>query len=190
MGHCNCNHCHNEQKSKVSPYLLPTISFLMLLGGIALQVMEAEFFNQTIRLIWYVLAYLPVGLPVMKEAVESIREKDIFSEFTLMCIATLGAFYIGEYPEGVAVMLFYSIGELFQGNALAKARKNISALLDVRPETATGSSRREVTKRDCRLQHGSPYRGERTAYDQPRRRGAGRNDRNRQSDPPGGNETL
>ena len=137
MGHCNCNHCHNEQKSKVSPYLLPTISFLMLLGGIALQVMEAEFFNQTIRLIWYVLAYLPVGLPVMKEAVESIREKDIFSEFTLMCIATLGAFYIGEYPEGVAVMLFYSIGELFQGNALAKARKNISALLDVRPETAT-----------------------------------------------------
>ena len=137
MGHCNCNHCHNEQKSKVSPYLLPTISFLMLLGGIALQVIEAEFFNQTIRLIWYVLAYLPVGLPVMKEAVESIREKDIFSEFTLMCIATLGAFYIGEYPEGVAVMLFYSIGELFQGNALAKARKNISALLDVRPETAT-----------------------------------------------------
>ena len=96
MGHCNCNHCHNEQKSKVSPYLLPTISFLMLLGGIALQVIEAEFFNQTIRLIWYVLAYLPVGLPVMKEAVESIREKDIFSEFTLMCIATLGAFYIGE----------------------------------------------------------------------------------------------
>ena len=53
-----------------------------------------------------------------------------------MCIATLGAFYIGEYPEGVAVMLFYSVGELFQENALSKARKNISALLDVRPETA------------------------------------------------------
>lgn len=53
-----------------------------------------------------------------------------------MCIATLGAFYIGEYPEGVAVMLFYSVGELFQENALSKARKNISALLNVRPETA------------------------------------------------------
>ena len=137
MGHCNCSHCHSEPKSKISPYLLPAISFLMLLGGIAMQVAEAGFFNQTIRFIWYALAYLPVGLPVMKEAVESIREKDIFSEFTLMCIATLGAFYIGEYPEGVAVMLFYSIGELFQGNALAKARKNIRALLDVRPETAT-----------------------------------------------------
>ena len=137
MGHCNCSHCHSEPKSKISPYLLQAISFLMLLGGIAMQVAEAGFFNQTIRFIWYALAYLPVGLPVMKEAVESIREKDIFSEFTLMCIATLGAFYIGEYPEGVAVMLFYSIGELFQGNALAKARKNIRTLLDVRPETAT-----------------------------------------------------
>lgn len=136
MGHCSCNHGHTEHKRKVSLYLLPSISFLMLIGGIAMQVMEVDFFDQTVQLLWYVLAYLPVGLPVMKEAIESIREKDVFSEFTLMCIATLGAFYIGEYPEGVAVMLFYSIGELFQGNALAKARKNISALLDVRPETA------------------------------------------------------
>ena len=79
MGHCNCSHCHSEPKSKISPYLLPAISFLMLLGGIAMQVAEAGFFNQTIRFIWYALAYLPVGLPVMKEAVESIREKDISS---------------------------------------------------------------------------------------------------------------
>lgn len=109
----------------------------MLAAGIAIQVAEAGFFTQPVRLVWYLLAYLPVGLPVMKEAVESMREKDVFSEFTLMCIATLGAFYIGEYPEGVAVMLFYSIGELFQGKAVDKARRNISALLDVRPETAT-----------------------------------------------------
>ena len=136
MGHCSCNHCHTERKRKISPYLLPAISFGMLLGGIAMQVAEAGFFDPTVRFIWYALAYLPVGLPVMKEAIESIREKEIFSEFTLMCIATLGAFYIGEYPEGVAVMLFYSVGELFQENALSKARKNISALLDVRPETA------------------------------------------------------
>lgn len=137
MGNCSCNHCHTEKKKQTSPYLLPAISFLMLLGGIVMQAAEAPFFNQTMRLCWYVLAYLPVGLPVMKEALESIREKDVFSEFTLMCIATLGAFYIGEYSEGVAVMLFYSIGELFQGKALDKARNNISALLDVRPETAT-----------------------------------------------------
>lgn len=137
MGHCSCNHCDMEEKKKISPYLLPAISFLMLMAGIIMQTMEIAIFDQTVRLLWYVLAYLPVGLPVMKEAVESIHEKEVFSEFTLMCIATLGAFYIGEYPEGVAVMLFYSIGELFQENALSKARRNISALLDVRPETAT-----------------------------------------------------
>lgn len=137
MSHCCCNHCHTEEKRKTSPYLLPAISLGMLLGGIAMQVTDVAFFTQPLRLVWYLLAYLPVGLPVMKEAVGSMREKDIFSEFTLMCIATLGAFYIGEYPEGVAVMLFYSIGELFQEKAVDKARKNISALLDVRPETAT-----------------------------------------------------
>lgn len=87
-------------------------------------------------MIWYIVAYLPVGLPVMKEAWESIKDKDYFSEFTLMFIATLGAFYIGEYPEGVAVMLFYSIGELFQEKAVDRAKRNIGALLDVRPEEA------------------------------------------------------
>ena len=72
----------------------------------------------------------------MKEAWESIKDKDYFSEFTLMFVATLGAFYIGEYPEGVAVMLFYSVGELFQEKAVDKAKRNIGALLDVRPEEA------------------------------------------------------
>ena len=99
---------------------------------------DATFFKgEYVPFIWYLLAYLPVGLPVMREAWESILQKDVFSEFTLMSIATLGAFYIGEYPEGVAVMLFYSLGELFQDKAVDKAKRNISALLDVRPETAT-----------------------------------------------------
>lgn len=65
-----------------------------------------------------------------------VKDKDYFSEFTLMFVATLGAFYIGEYPEGVAVMLFYSVGELFQEKAVDKAKRNIGALLDVRPEEA------------------------------------------------------
>lgn len=114
------------------------LSAALLFGGIAMNAMDVGFFHQKyVALGWYLLAYLPVGLPVMKEAWESIRQKDVFSEFTLMSIATLGAFYIGEYPEGVAVMLFYSLGELFQEKAVAKAKRNISALLDVRPETAT-----------------------------------------------------
>lgn len=99
--------------------------------------LELPFFREGyFSLIWYIVAYLPVGLPVMKEAWESIKDKDYFSEFTLMFVATLGAFYIGEYPEGVAVMLFYSVGELFQEKAVDKAKRNIGALLDVRPEEA------------------------------------------------------
>lgn len=114
----------------------------------------AFFQEKTVTIIWYLLAYLPVGLPVMKEAWESIKEKDLFSEFTLMSIATLGAFYIGEYPEGVTVMLFYSVGELFQAKAVSKAKRSISALLDVRPETATvieGDESRVVSPRNIQV---------------------------------------
>ena len=73
----------------------------------------------------------------MKEAWETIRHKDFFNEFTLMLLASLGAFYIGEYPEAVAVMLFYAVGEMFQDRAVDKARSHIKSLLDVRPQTAT-----------------------------------------------------
>ncbi|MDY9917482.1 MAG: heavy metal translocating P-type ATPase [Proteiniphilum sp.] len=95
------------------------------------------FENQWVRLVWYLIAYFPVGIPVLKEAWEAMKEKDIFNEFTLMSIATIGAFFIGEYPEGVAVMLFYSIGELFQQAAVNRAKRSIGALLDVRPEKAS-----------------------------------------------------
>lgn len=91
-------------------------------------------FQGTVVLVWYVLAYLPVGIPVLLEAWEGIRKGEVFNEFTLMSVATVGAFYIGEYPEGVAVMLFYSIGEAFQERAVDRAKRNIRDLLDVRPE--------------------------------------------------------
>jgi Cd2+/Zn2+-exporting ATPase len=83
------------------------------------------------------VAYVPVGLPVIKEAFESIKNGDLFSEFLLMTIATVGAFAIGEYPEGVAVMLFYSVGEVFQTMAVQKAKLNIKTLLDQRPDEVT-----------------------------------------------------
>ncbi|MAO41841.1 heavy metal translocating P-type ATPase, partial [Leeuwenhoekiella sp.] len=85
---------------------------------------------------WYAVAYIPVGFPVIKEGWKSIRDGDFFTEFFLMSIATLGAFAIGEYPEGVAVMLFYAVGELFQNAAVNRAKGNIKALLDVRPNEA------------------------------------------------------
>ncbi|WP_449652560.1 heavy metal translocating P-type ATPase [Taibaiella soli] len=76
-------------------------------------------------------------MPVIKEGWEAILKKEFFTEFTLMVLATVGAFAIGEYPEGVAVMLFYAIGELFQSAAVNKAKNNIKALLDVRPSSAS-----------------------------------------------------
>ncbi|GIV29817.1 MAG: cadmium/zinc/cobalt-transporting ATPase [Bacteroidia bacterium] len=84
-----------------------------------------------------VVAYIPVGFPVIKEAVESIAKGEIFSEFLLMSIATIGAFAIGEYPEGVAVMLFYAVGEVFQTLAVKRAKANIKSLLDQRPDEVT-----------------------------------------------------
>jgi len=148
MGHHSCTCCcaHDNAQPKNTPgntgflkeYRRILLSALLLFGGIAMKAMNISFFSDdTVVLVWYLLAYLPVGLPVLKEAWESILRKDVFSEFTLMSIATLGAFYIKEYPEGVAVMLFYSLGELFQDKAVSRAKRNISALLDVRPEKAT-----------------------------------------------------
>lgn len=118
-------------------YIPALISLTMLLLGIALDnYLKPSFFEGYVRLAWYVVAYLPVGLPVMKEGWEALRNKEFFTEFTLMILATVGAFAIGEYPEGVAVMLFYAIGELFQTAAVNKAKGNIKALLDVRPASA------------------------------------------------------
>ena len=96
-----------------------------------------SWFTGWVRIVWYVVAYLPVGLPVVKEAIQSIRKSDVFSEFLLMSIATIGAFAIGEYPEGVAVMLFYAIGEIFQSLAVQRAKRNIKSLLDQRPDEVT-----------------------------------------------------
>ena len=154
MGHCSCcAHTHEcapekhieKQKSIFSEYWKVGLSFILLISGIVMNALDFTFFREGyFSLIWYIVAYLPVGLPVMKEAWESIKDKDYFSEFTLMFIATLGAFYIGEYPEGVAVMLFYSIGELFQEKAVDRAKRNIGALLDVRPEEAAVVRENEV----------------------------------------------
>ena len=99
-----------------------------------------------LELRWYIMAYLPVGIPVLKEAYESIIKGDVFSEFFLMCIATIGAFAIGEYPEGVAVMLFYTIGENFQRLAVSRAKSNIKSLLDQRPDEVNVLENNVATK--------------------------------------------
>ncbi|MGV6947135.1 heavy metal translocating P-type ATPase [Sphingobacterium kyonggiense] len=131
------DHSHSES-SPIQLFLPSIISLVLLLVAIAFDNwLPQQWFTGWIRIIWYVVAYAPVGLPVLKEAIESIRKGEIFSEFFLMGIATIGAFAIGEYPEGVAVMLFYAVGEVFQTMAVSRAKSNIKSLLDQRPDEVT-----------------------------------------------------
>lgn len=133
---CGC-HCGEHSEGK-SPFLWPGISFVLLITGIVMNHLALGWFSiPVVNLLWFILAFLPVGFPVMKKGWEAVMAKDYFSEFTLMIVASIGAFCIGEYPEAVAVMLFYTVGEIFQHKAVDKATRNISKLLDVRPERAT-----------------------------------------------------
>ena len=84
----------------------------------------------------YILSYLIVGFEVLKEAIENIFKGEVFDEDFLMTIATIGAFAIGEFPEAVAVMLFFKIGELLEDYATDRSRKSISSLMDIRPDFA------------------------------------------------------
>jgi len=119
-------------------FLPSIISLFLLLAAIALDnYIKPSWFTGWVRIIWYLAAYAPVGFPVIKEAFVAIGKGEIFSEFLLMSIATIGAFAIGEYPEGVAVMLFYAVGEVFQTLAVKRAKANIKSLLDQRPDEVT-----------------------------------------------------
>ena len=132
------DHSHDMEGSTFHLFLPAILSLVLLLSALALDHLIAnDWFKGWIRLASYVLAYIPVGLPVLKNAVKSIGKGNFFSEFFLMGIATLGAFAIGEYPEGVAVMLFYAVGEAFQTLAVTRAKANIKSLLDQRPDEAT-----------------------------------------------------
>lgn len=130
----NCNN------SGWKVYLPALVSFTLLLSGLALEhIIKAVFFEGEVRFIWFAFAYIPVAFPVIKESWNTLIKGEIFTEFFLMSIATIGAFSIGEYPEGVAVMLFYAVGELFQNSAVKRAKGNIRALLDIRPKVASVS---------------------------------------------------
>ena len=94
----------------------------------------------------FIISYLIVGIEVLKEAIENIFKGEVFDENFLMSIATIGAFAIGEFPEAVAVMLFYQIGELFQSYAVDKSRKSIASLMDIRPDYANLKRENEISK--------------------------------------------
>ena len=126
-------HDHDESAS----WWRPALSLVLLVTGIILSATGVSWFqNGWIRLMWYVVAWLPTGLGVLLEAVEAAREREIFSEFMLMSVASIGAFAIGEYPEAVAVMALYCIGEMLQDHAVSRARGNIKSLIAFRPDHA------------------------------------------------------
>lgn len=132
------NHSHAVSGSIWRIFLPSLLSLLLLLTAITFDNWwPQEWFSGTVRFLWYVTAYGIVGFPVIKDAFVSITKGDIFSEFLLMTIATVGAFFIEEYPEAVAVMLFYSVGEVFQSMAVSRAKRNIQSLLDQRPDEVT-----------------------------------------------------
>lgn len=133
------NNGNEESKHWIdNEWLMAGISFVLLAVGLVLDFfVKPGWFSNTIRLMWYAVAYIPVGLPVVMKGIRLALRGEVFTEFFLMGIATIGAFYVGEYPEGVAVMLFYAVGELFQGAAVNRAKRSIKALLDVRPDTAS-----------------------------------------------------
>ncbi len=140
--HAEDEHTHDEAGSETgSPwreYLPAILSFVLLVTGIGLQYYGAGFFeSQWVRLVWFGVAYVIIGWKVVWAALKGFARLDFFNEFSLMGIATIGAFVLGEYAEGVAVMLFYGVGELFQTAAVNRAKRSIKALLDVRPDKAT-----------------------------------------------------
>ena len=122
----------NKKQKKV---LVRIIVSIVLLIALAIVTRMVEL-NQWIELVLYMIPYLVIGYDILKKAVKGIMNRQVFDENFLMAVATVGAVALGDYKEGVAVMLFYQIGELFQSYAVGKSRRNISDLMDIRPDYA------------------------------------------------------
>ena len=130
---------NHKQKRMLGRILVAAI------GMILLQFVKLEDFA-----LWaaYMIPYLIIGYDILKKAVKGILNRQIFDENFLMAIATVGAILLGDYKESVAVMLFYQIGELFQSYAVGKSRRNISALMDIRPDYANMECNGEIKMMD------------------------------------------
>ena len=133
----------------------PALSLALLIVGIAISATGVAWFqNKWIQALWFGIAWLPTGLGVLREAVEEAREGEVFSEFLLMSVASIGAFAIGEYPEAVAVMALYCIGEVLQDRAVSRARGNIQSLIAFRPDQAVivaGDERKTVEPAEVKV---------------------------------------
>lgn len=129
---------------KMNRQLIKIIISLLLVVISLLLKLDAELYNN----ILYVIAYIIVGYDIVLKAVRNIFKGKVFDENFLMTVATIGAFCIGEFPEAVAVMLFYQVGELFQSYAVDKSRKSIASLMDIRPDYANVYREDEIERVD------------------------------------------
>lgn len=141
------SHDHGAQSVK--------IMVARLIAGLAIGAAVFAFsLSRELELILFIVSYLIVGGDIVFKALKNIVRGQVFDEYFLMSIATVGAFVIGEYPEGVAVMLFYQVGELFQSIAVNRSRKSIGALMDIRPDFAnlkTGDEIKRVSPEEVRI---------------------------------------
>lgn len=125
----NHSHSHGEDSLK-GAFVQVGLSLVLFILGIVLDL------SSPLKLVVFLTSYVIVGGPVLLRALRNITRGQVFDENFLMTIATIGAFLVGEYPEGVAVMLFYQVGELFQDIAVDRSRRSITSLMDIRPEYA------------------------------------------------------
>ncbi len=132
---CGCSHCAQDHADEGSAFNKKEL--IRIAAGAAIYAVALIFaLGDLIKLALFVAAYLVIGGDVLVRAVRNIVRGRVFDENLLMTIATIGAFAIREYPEAVAVMLFYQVGELFQGYAVGKSRRSITKLMDIRPDYA------------------------------------------------------
>ncbi len=146
--HSHNHHSHSDEHSHDHSHGGELDKSTLLRIGVGILIYIATFFValENVKLALYVSAYIIIGYPVMVQAVKNIAKGEIFDENFLMMIATLGAFGIKEYPEAVAVMLFYQIGEFFQDYAVSKSKKSIEQLMDIRPDYANLKLGEELIK--------------------------------------------
>lgn len=144
-------HCHSENETNYKLKLW--LSFMLLV----LAYLAENYFLKDLKWFYILLffsSYLLVGYSVIKEAYLKLLKKDFFNEFSLMSIATIGAFVIGEYAEGVAVMLFYSLGEYFQDSAVDKATRSIESLIKIQSDKVSkieGEQLKEIDPKEVQI---------------------------------------
>lgn len=122
----------NKKQKKVLIRIIVAAVLVAVLWIIEEQVELANWLS----FLLYLVPYLVIGYDILKKAIKGICNRQVFDENFLMAVATVGAMLLGDYREGVAVMLFYQIGELFQSYAVGKSRRNITELMDIRPDYA------------------------------------------------------